>query len=143
MYVCPTIHPITRSHGTMGHSTGCPPVLLLDACVSHCPSHRTIPWTMGHSTGCPPVPLADACVSYCPSHPMIPWDHRTFHGMSTCPFHRCVCVPLFIPSHGTMGHSTGCPTVFLSDMCVAQTIPSPHGFMGPWDIPRDVQLSLS
>ncbi len=24
--------------------------------------------------GCPPVPLIDACVSHCPSHPSVPWD---------------------------------------------------------------------
>ncbi len=54
---CPTVHPIPRSHGIVGHFTGCPP-----------------------------VPL-QMHVSYCPSHPTVPWDRGTFHGMSTCPSH--------------------------------------------------------
>ncbi len=55
--MCPTVHPIPRSHGIVGYSTGCPP-----------------------------VPL-QMHVSYCPSHPTVPWDRGTFHGMSTCPSH--------------------------------------------------------
>ncbi len=137
--VCPTVHPIPRSHGIMGHSMGCPPVPLTEACVSHCPSHPTIPWDhrtfhrmstcpslksvcvplsipSHYSMGCPPVPLTDARVSSCPSHPTIPWDQGTFHGMSTCPSHRCACILLSIPSHDPMR---------------------------PRDIPWDVHLSLS
>ncbi len=41
--MCPTVHPIPRSHGIVGHSTGCPPVPL-QMHVSNCPSHPTVPW---------------------------------------------------------------------------------------------------
>ncbi len=199
MRVYPPVHPIPRSHGILGHSMGCLPVPLTEARVSYCPFHPTVQWdhgtfhwmstcpshrsactllsipshgTMGHSTGCPPVPLTDACVSHCPSHPTILWDCWTFHGMSTCPSHRCICVPLFIPfhdpmgswdipwdvhlsllqmrvyppvhpiprSHGTMGHSIGCPPVPLIEAHVPYCPSHP---MGPWDIPWDVHLSLS
>ena len=136
--VYPTAHPmIPWDHRTFHRMSTCPYCRCMCVPLS-IPSHGTI----GHSMGCPPVPLIDACVSHCPSHPTIPWDHRTFHRMCTCLSLRCVYVQQFIPSHNPMGHSTGCPTVLLSDMCVAQTIPS-HSPMGPWDIPRDVQLSLS
>ncbi len=230
MRVYPPVHPIPRSHEILGHSTGCPPVPLTDACVSHCPSHPTIPWDipwdvhlslsqmciyplvhsisrshgiLGPSTGCPPVPLTDACVfsclshpilrshgimghsmrclpvpltearvSHCPSHPTIPWDHRTFHGMSTCPSHRCTCILLSILSHDPMGswdiprdvnlslsQMHVCPTVHPIPLshgtfhgmstclshrcaCILLSIPS-HDPMGSWDIPWDVHLSLS
>ncbi len=42
--MCPTVHPIPRSHGIVGHSTGCPPVPLTDTWISYCPSHPTVPW---------------------------------------------------------------------------------------------------
>ncbi len=197
--VYPIVHFIPRSNGTMGHSIECPPVPLIEARVPYCPSHPMGPWDIprdvhlslsqmhvcptvhpiprshgivGHSTGCPPVPLTDARVSSCPSHPTIPWDHGTFHWMSTCPSHISACTLLSIPSHGTMGHSMGCPPVPLTDTCVSHcpshfTIPWDHGTfhgistypshrcacillfipshnpMGPWDIPWDVHLSLS
>ncbi len=51
----------------------------------------------------------------CPTVHPIPRSHETFHGMSTCPS---------------------------TDACVLLSIPS-HGPMRPWDIPRDVHLSLS
>ncbi len=154
---------LSLMHGTIGHSTGCPPDPLVGACV--CPTVHLIP-------GCLPVPLTEARVSYCPFHPTIQWDHGTFHWMSTCPSHRSACTLLSIPSHGTMGHSTGCPPVPLTDACVSHcpshpTIPwdhwTFHGMstcpshrcicvplsipfydpMGSWDIPWDVHLSLS
>ena len=94
--------------------------------------------------GCPPVPT-DVCVSHNPSHHTIPWDHGTFHRMSTCPSLRCVCVPLSISSHDPMDHGTfhgmsTCPSCRC--MCVLLSIPS-HDPMGPQDIPQDVHLSLS
>ncbi len=130
MCVCPTIHPIPRSHGTMGHFTGYPTVLHSDMCIPlSIPSHNP----MGHSTGCPPVPLK-MCLCVCHIvHPnTIPWDHRIFHGMSTCPSQRCVYVTLSIPSHDPIGHSTGCPPVFLIGECVSHVhlIPQSHGNMG-------------
>ncbi len=156
------------SYGTMGHSTGCPPVPLTNACVSHCPSHSTIPWVHGTFHG----------MSTCPSHRSacillsIPRSHGTFHGMSTCPSHRSACILLSIPSHDPMGHSMRCPPVPLTEArvsscpshptipwdhgtfhgmstcpshrsaCILLSIPS-HDPMGPWDIPWDVHLSLS
>ncbi len=202
MRVYPPVHPIPRSHGAMGHSMGCPPAPLTEARVSYCPSNPRISWDhgtfhgmstcpscrcmclshcssiprshgiVGHFMGCPPVPLTEACVSHCLSHPTVPWDCGTFHGMSTCPSHRCMCVPLSIPSHdpmgpwdipwgvhlslsqmrvyppvhpipgshGTMGHSMGCPPVPLTEARVSYCPSHP---MGPWDIPWDVHLSLS
>ncbi len=160
-------------HGTIGHSTGCPPDSLVGACV--CPTVHPIPRShgiVGHSMGCLPVPLTEACVSYCPSHPTIPWDHRTFHGMPTCPSHRCTCILLSIPSHDPMGswdiprdvnlslsQMHVCPTVHPIPLshgtfhgmstclshrcaCILLSIPS-HDPMGSWDIPWDVHLSLS
>ncbi len=122
MRVYPPVHSIPQSHGTMGHSMGCPPVPLTEARVSYCPFHDPmgpwdIPWDvhlsrsqkrvyptvypiprshgiMGHAMGCPPVPLTEARESSCPSHPTIKWDHGIFHGMSTCPSYRCVCIVL-------------------------------------------------
>ncbi len=171
--VCPTVHPIPRSHGIIGHSMGCPPVPLTDACVSHCPSHPTVSWDHGTFHGmstCPSyscmgpydiprdvhLTLLQMRVSHCPSpshDPMrswdIPWDvhlpsHRNAcillsipwdHGMSTCPSHRCMCVPLFITSHDPMGswdiswdvhlslsQKRVCPTVY--------PIPRSHGIVG-------------
>ncbi len=201
MSTCPShrsaVHPIPLSHGTIGHSTGCPLVPLTDACVSHCPSHPTIPWDQGtfHGMSTSPsnrcacillsIPSHDPMGSwdipwdvhlslsqkrvYPTVHPTIPsWDHGTFHGMSTCPAHRSGCILLSIPSHDPMG----CPPVPLTEaresscpshptiqwdhgifhgmstcpshrcVCILLSIPS-HDPMGPWDIPWDVHLSLS
>ena len=107
MDVCPTVRPIPQSHGTLGHSMECPSVLPIDACVSYCLSHPTVPWDSMES---PSVLPKDACVSYCPSHHTIPWDSWTFHEMSTSP-PTDAHVSLFIPSHGPMGHSMECPQV--------------------------------
>ncbi len=71
----------------------------------------------------------------CPLHPTVPCDCEIFPGMSTCPSHSCMCVPL--PSHNPMGHSPGCPPVPLTHACVSHFHPTI-----PWDIPRDVHLSL-
>ena len=84
-------------------------------------------------------------MSHCPSNPRISWDHGTFHGMSTCPSCRCMCLshcPSIPQSHGIMGHSMGCPHVPHRCVCAPLSIPS-HGLMGPWDIPWDVHLSFS
>ncbi len=67
----------------------------------------------------------------CLLHPTVPWDCGIFHGMSTCPYHSCMCVPL--PSHDPMGHSIGCPPVPLTGACVS------HGIMG-WDEQWDTRI---
>ncbi len=62
-----------------------------------------------------------------PLHPTVPWDCGIFPGMSTCPSHSCMCVPL--PSHNPMGHSTGCQPVRLTGACVSHRI---MGWDGQW-----------
>ncbi len=115
MHVCPTVHPIPRSHGFMGHSMGCPPVPLTEVRVSYCPSHDP----MGHSMGCPPVPLTEARVSYCPSHPTIPWDIPWDVHLSLSQKHVYPLVHPIPRSHGTTGHSMGCPPVPLTEVRVS------------------------
>ncbi len=84
--VYPTVHPtIPWDHGTFHGMSTCP--AHRSGCILlSIPSHDPM--------GCPPVALTEARESSCPSHPTIQWDHGIFHGMSTCPSHRCVCIVL-------------------------------------------------
>jgi len=75
IHVCPTVHPIPLSHGTVGHSMECLSVPLLQMHV--CPTVHPIPLshgTVGHSMECPSVPR-----------------------------YRCMCVLLSVPFHSPMG----------------------------------------
>ncbi len=80
--------------------------------MSHDPMGRWDGMDSGTFHGMSTCSSTDACVSHCPSHPMVSWDSGIVHRIPR--------------SHGTVGHSIGCPHVSLTDTPTVHSIPRSH-----------------